>query len=343
MFIDGQLDFTRISIRAGTTLSLKDAFGRAINYMRLSITDRCNFRCVYCMPRKGVVSVPHNEILTFEEMLRIGRVSAALGISRFKVTGGEPLCRKGCASFMRQLKRLPGVEQVTLTTNISLLARELDELADVGLDGLNASLDTLSQKRFATLTRSRARLSTLISALHRARALGIPVKINVVPMKGFNDGDFVDIARFALESGFHIRFIELMPVGRARKYAGISQESIFQTMCKEFGQLAALDRAIGNGPAANYAVPGFDKSVGFISALSHKFCRDCNRVRLTSSGFLKTCLHHNTGTELKPFLRDGDNGDEQLAAVIAAAVRAKPGEHDFGNTAGRFLMSSVGG
>jgi cyclic pyranopterin phosphate synthase len=323
-------------------MMLKDALGRVINYMRLSVTDRCNFRCVYCMPPGGVVSVPHSEILTFEEMLRVGRVSAALGISRFRVTGGEPLCRKGCASFIGQLKRLPGVEQVSLTTNISLLGENLDELARAGLDGLNASLDTLSQKRFARLTRSGARLSTLLPALRGARDLGIPVKINVVPMKGFNDGDFVGLARFALESGFHIRFIELMPVGRAGKYAGIRQESIFRSMCDEFGQLTALDRAIGNGPAVNYAVPGFDGSIGFISALSHKFCRDCNRVRLTSSGFLKTCLHHDTGAELKPLLR-GAATDEGLAAAIAAAVLAKPGGHDFGNAAGRFYMSGVGG
>ncbi|GFH62370.1 MAG: molybdenum cofactor biosynthesis protein MoaA [Candidatus Desulfovibrio kirbyi] len=324
-------------------MTVRDSFGRAISYARLSVTDRCNFRCVYCMPRKGVAPLPHSEIVTFEELLRFCCVAACLGIDRFRITGGEPLCRKGCVDFMRELKRLPHVEQVCLTTNGSFLSPHLEALATLGLDGLNVSLDTLSQARFAAISRSGLPIAGIVDSLRRAAALGIVVKINVVPMKGINDDGLVDSARFALENGFHIRFIELMPVGRARKYAGVSQRDVFDRLCRAFGRLTEVsERNFGNGPAVNYAVPGFDARIGFISALSHKFCHKCNRVRLTSSGFLKSCLHHNTGIDLKTPLRGGAT-DAELAEALVSAVRAKPAQHEFGSAGGGFFMSSVGG
>ena len=333
-----------LAAKSGTGLA--DGHGRRIDYIRLSLTDRCNFRCVYCMPPEGAAHIPHEEILSYEELTRFCRISAALGISRYKITGGEPLCRKGAVSFMRALKLMPGVKQVTLTTNGALLAERLDELADLGLDGINVSLDTLSGDRYHTITRSVTSPEDVLNTLQKARDRGFSVKINAVPLKGYNDQDIMPLARHALENGFHLRFIELMPVGRAGQYEGIPQETIRRDIENCFGPLLPLGKRIGNGPAEHFSVHGHDGSIGFISALSKKFCHSCNRVRLTSSGYLKTCLHHDTGMEIKPLLRGGST-DEEISRAIIEAVQQKPAAHAFrkpeegGVT--EFTMNSVGG
>ena len=325
---------------------LTDGHGRRIDYIRLSLTDRCNFRCVYCMPPEGAAHIPHEEILSYEELIRFCRISAALGISRYKITGGEPLCRKGAVSFMRSLKLMPGVEQVTLTTNGALLAGRLDGLAEFGLDGINVSLDTLSSDRYHAITRSGASPEDVLNTLQKAKDRGFSVKINAVPLKGYNDRDILPLARHALENGFHLRFIELMPVGRAGLYEGIPQETIKRDIENRFGPLEPLGKRIGNGPAEHFSVRGHDGSVGFISALSKKFCHSCNRVRLTSSGYLKTCLHHDTGMEIKPLLRGGST-DGEIGRAIIEAVRQKPAAHAFRKPeegeATEFTMNSVGG
>lgn len=326
---------------------LFDSHGRTIDYIRLSLTDRCNFRCVYCMPPQGEEHVPHREILSYEELLRLCRITASLGIGRYKITGGEPLCRKGVIDFIRDLKAIPGVEQTTLTTNGALLAPHVHALADIGVDGINVSLDSLNQEHFSAITRSTVALQGVLEAMALAKKRGIRLKINVVPLRGYNEQDLPELTRFALERGYHIRFIELMPVGAGRIYNGVPQEDIRNMVEARFGPLTPLDRVIGNGPAECHAVAGYRGSVGFISALSKKFCHKCNRVRLTSLGYLKTCLHHNIGVDIKPLLRNKAD-DSDIAQTIRTAVAQKPKAHEFTRTPPKddpatFFMNSVGG
>ncbi len=321
---------------------LCDSHGRTIDYMRISVTDRCNFRCVYCMPVEGEPFIPHGNILTYEEILRVCRIASSLGVSRYKITGGEPLCRRGVVGFIADLKKLPGVEKVTLTTNGALLGPHVEELAAAGVDSVTVSLDSLSEQHLRDITRVRVPVGDILDALTRIRALGVRIKINVVPLKDYNRNDLVELARRAFDLGCHIRFIELMPVGLGGQYAGVDQAEIRASMEAAFGPLKPLERSIGNGPAVCYEVAGCKGSVGFISALTAKFCHACNRVRLTSAGFLKTCLHHEAGVQLRELLRGGATDDE-VEAAIRRAVAEKPKAHDFGHSGAGELMSSIGG
>lgn len=324
---------------------LRDGFGRRIEYARLSLTDRCNFRCIYCMPHEGLPSIPHEQIISYEEMLRLSGIMASLGITRFKVTGGEPLCRKGSIGFIRNLAALPGVAEVTLTTNGALLEPHLDELAESGLRSVTFSCDAFNQETFAAIARTNAALDDIKAAMARAASLGLRVKMNTVPLLGYNDKQLVPLARFALEKGYHIRFIELMPVGNARTLAGVPQEELFAAMEREFGPLERVRERTGNGPAVVYRAGGYSGSIGFIAALSGRFCASCNRVRLTSTGFLKTCLCHDAGVNLRTPLRGGAN-DSDLRTAILEAVAAKPSGHtfSFADTGEKgFFMNSVGG
>ena len=330
---------------AAERAALRDGFNRRIEYARLSLTDRCNFRCIYCMPHDGLPFIPHERIMSYEEMLRLCRIMASLGITKFKVTGGEPLCRKGAAGFIRELAALPDVTDVTLTTNGSLLEPHLDFLAKSGLRGVTFSCDGMDQATFAAIARTDSPLDAVKESMAKAAALGLRVKINTVPLKGYNDGQLVALARYALERGYHIRFIELMPVGRGRTLSGVPQEELFATMEREFGGLERVRERTGNGPAVVYRVPGYPGRVGFIAALSERFCTACNRVRLTSTGFLKTCLCHEAGVDLREPARSGAS-DEALRETIRRAVAEKPSGHSFSfaATGGReFFMNSVGG
>lgn len=324
---------------------LADAFGRRITYARLSLTDRCNFRCLYCMPHEGMPFIPHEHIMSYEELLRLCRVMVSLGISRFKVTGGEPLCRKGAVGFIRDLARLPGVEEVSLTSNGALLEPHSAELATAGVRRITFSCDAFEQETFARLSRSDTSLQTVLRAMERAAENGMLVKVNTVPLKGYNDSQLVPLARYALERGYHIRFIELMPVGKARSLEGLPQDAIFAALAREFGPLLPVKRKTGNGPAVVYEVDGYPGLIGFIAALSGRFCDSCNRVRLTATGFLKTCLCHDAGVDCRTSARSGAT-DEQLASLIRNAVRDKPLGHTFsfaGQEQSPFFMNSVGG
>ena len=324
---------------------LRDGFGRRIEYLRLSLTDRCNFRCIYCIPGEGVPFIPHVQIISYEEMLRICGLMTALGITRFKVTGGEPLCRKGAAGFIGSLARLQGVEEVTLTTNGALLEPHLDGLAKSGLSSVTFSCDAFDQEDFAAITRSSAGLDSMKRAMERAAALGLRVKINTVPLKGYNDSQLAPLARFALERGYEIRFIELMPVGSGMAFSGLPQKELFAAMEGEFGPLERVRERTGNGPAIVYSATGYAGRIGFIAALSERFCDSCNRVRLTSTGFLKTCLCHEAGADLKAPMRGGAS-DMELRAIILKAIADKPAGHAFSFTANGgkgFFMNSVGG
>lgn len=324
---------------------LRDMHGRVIDYLRLSLTDRCNFRCIYCMPPQGQEHIPHADILSYEEMLRLAAIFAGLGVTRFKITGGEPLCRKGAVDFIRRVKDLSEATEVSLTSNGTLLAPHLDDLAAMGIDGINVSLDTLSPDHYGRITRSKIPLGAVLPVMARARELGIRVKINVVPLKGYNEDDLPELARYALENGYHIRFIELMPVGPGITHEGVGQDDIRAMVESAFGPLRPLKLRIGNGPAEHFKVGDYPGSVGFISALSKKFCRSCNRVRLTAAGYLKSCLHHDIGVDLQPLLRKGAD-DEALVAAIEGAVRRKPAAHMLEpglSPEKTFLMNTVGG
>jgi cyclic pyranopterin phosphate synthase len=291
--------------------------------------------------------MPHKELPTYEELLRLCRIMSGLGIYRFKITGGEPLCRKGAVAFIRRLKRVPGVDRVTLTSNGTLLAPYVEELADIGVSGINFSLNSLDPEHYAAVSRTRAGPGPILPVMAAAAKAGITVKINVVPLRNYNDGDLPDLTRFALENGYHLRFIELMPVGLGSTCTGVPPHEICAAIERDFGPLSAVDDVAGNGPADYFRVPGYAGSVGFISAVSNMFCPRCNRMRLTSGGFLKSCLHRDVGVELKPLLRGGAS-DAAIIAALRKAVGEKPQAHTFGDIAPeksgqRFLMHGIGG
>jgi cyclic pyranopterin phosphate synthase len=326
---------------------LRDAFGRRIDYMRVSLTDRCNFRCLYCMPPQGLSLASHQDILSYEELLRLCAVASSLGVSRYKITGGEPLCRKDAPDFIRRLAVLPGVQEVTLTTNGLLLPKLLDELAGAGLAAITVSCDAVSPEGMRKITRrAEGNFALLAAAMARAGSLGLRVKINTVPLKGYNEAELIPLARFALENGYQIRFIELMPVGPGKNLAGISAKEVAALLEGEFGPLEPMASRQGNGPAVCYSVSGQSGVIGFIAPLSRRFCQTCNRVRLTSGGFLKTCLQHKAGLDLREPLRCGASSQD-LAALMRKAVWDKPGGHafSFGPVPGEdlFFMPSVGG
>jgi cyclic pyranopterin phosphate synthase len=257
------------------------------------------------------------------------------------------LCRKGAVDFIKELRALPGVEQTTITTNGASLPKYVDSLVALGVEGINVSLDSLNEAHFQRVTRSKASIAPILESMARARAGGVRVKINTVPLQGYNDEDLPELVRYALENGYHIRFIELMPVGEGRIYEGVSQDAIRVMIEREFGRLRPLGRVIGNGPAECWQVGMHRGSVGFISAMSKKFCHLCNRMRFTSRGYLKTCLHHNIGVDLKPLLRGGAE-DEAIVQAIVSAVKQKPKAHEFTRLPHLgepkvFNMNSVGG
>ena len=267
---------------------MKDLQGRDINYMRISITDRCNLRCKYCMP-DGIELLPMSEILTFEEILRVCRQAVELGITRFKITGGEPLVRRRCVELIRQIKALPGVEQVTMTTNGVLLSGYLDELLDVGLDAVNISLDTLDRRRFEEIT-GFDQLPEVLKSIDVAASSGLRVKVNAVLQQDKNAEEWQDILNIAEKQSIDVRFIEMMPIGKGRECDGISNDDLLREIQKQYPGVCKDDSVHGNGPAVYYHIPGFIGSVGFISAIHGVFCSNCNRIRMTATGELKPCL-----------------------------------------------------
>lgn len=323
---------------------MKDRYGREIEYMRLSLTDRCNLRCKYCMPC-DLPSIPHENILTYEEFLQICQAALALGIDCFKVTGGEPLVRKGCMDFIRTLKNMPGVRQVTLTTNGLLLEKYAGELSEAGVDGINVSLDTLDKSVYRNLTGKDA-LQEVLEGILSAYRLGLHIKINCVTLKGINEQELFSMVELARMQNIDVRFIEIMPVGFGKEFAGISMDMLRKEIVRRYPRGEIVTRRLGNGPASYYHPEGFAGSIGFIDAIHGKFCDKCNRVRVTSEGYLKTCLYYNHGISLRDILRSG-GGMTQLQAQMRAAIWNKPMEHHFGKndeeSQDTRKMSQIGG
>ena len=262
-----------------------DKYGRKIEYMRVSITDRCDLRCRYCMP-EGCEKVSMSQILTYEEIVRICKASSELGISRIKITGGEPFVRLGCTDLIKEIKALDGIEEVTVTTNGQTLERYIGELKNIGIDGINISLDTLDPERFEYIT-GRGKLDKTLKAVELAAESGIKTKINTLLQKEFNEDELSDIASLAFGYGIDVRFIEMMPVGAADAGTGLSNPEVLRKLMEIWPDLEPDKSTHGNGPAVYYKRPGVQGGIGLISAMHGKFCRYCNRVRLTSQGQLK--------------------------------------------------------
>ena len=321
-----------------------DKYGRKIEYMRVSITDRCDLRCRYCMP-EGCDKVSMSQILTYEEIVRICKAASSLGISKIKITGGEPFVRLGCTDLMKMIKELEGIEEVTVTTNGQTLERFIDELKDIGIDGINISLDTLDPARFEYIT-GMGKLEKTLRAVELAADSGIKTKINTLLQKEFNEDELFDIAALAFRYGIDVRFIEMMPVGAADDRAGMSNSEVLKKLMEVWPDLEPDGSVHGNGPAVYYKRPGSEGGIGLISSIHGKFCSACNRVRLTSQGQLKPCLSFDTGTDLMPALK---GTDDELREAIRKAIYEKPEAHSFSNKgnnddhAEHRLMSQIGG
>ena len=310
-----------------------DRYQRDIHYLRLSVTDLCNLRCRYCMP-DGVEKLEREAVLTYEEFLRLAALFARCGIDTVRVTGGEPLVRKNVAQLVAELKATSGIRRVTLTTNAVLLAEQLPALLDAGLDSVNISLDTLRPEVFRQIT-ARDDFAAVQAGLQAALQSGLPVKLNCVPQAGVNEGELEQLAALAKDNAMQVRFIEMMPIGYGAAMPCISGPELRARFARRWPELAPLsaaqEHALGDGPAVYYTVPGWQGSIGFIAAVHGKFCASCNRVRLTSQGFLRPCLASETGCDLRALLRSGAD-DAQLLTAIRETIWAKPREHHFNDS-----------
>lgn len=314
---------------------MQDGLGREIDYLRISVTDKCNLRCRYCMPPQGITPLAHEEILTLEEIFRLVGIMEQLGIRKVRLTGGEPMVRKNLPWLVEQIHGLPGIREIAMTTNGTLFAPQAEVYRKAGLTAVNISLDTLDPERFRCITGCdradrAAGVDSVLRAIDAALEQQLRVKINCVPCVEMNGEDIEGIAALAADRPVDVRFIELMPIGCGKNYTGISSEEILRRLEQHFGKAIAFSEKVNmaTGPAEYYQFPGFSGRIGFISPISHKFCRECNRVRLTCEGRLKLCLHYDRGLELKPLLRSGAL-DEEIRERILAAVREKPSEHHF--------------
>jgi GTP 3',8-cyclase len=310
---------------------LSDSFQRPINYLRVAVTDRCNLRCVYCMPAEGVPSIPHSDILSYEEMIKIIHASAELGISRIRITGGEPLVRMGITDFIHMIAQIPGIKEIAMTTNGIYLARYAADLKKAGLNRVNVSLDTLNSEKYIKICRgvnAEGNIENVLAGIQAAQDAGLnPVKINMVVMAGVNDEEILNFARKTINEEWHVRFIELMPfTGHDNQTpAGLNTREI-KKLIDPMGHMEPYKHQWGNGPAKYYKLPGSKGTIGFISALSEHFCFNCNRIRLTADGKLRPCLMSEKMIDLREPLRSGETEDK-IKELIQQAVTAKPMGH----------------
>ena len=328
-----------------SSMRLTDPLGRRINYLRLSVTDRCNMRCFYCMPPEGIAIKPHQAVLRYEELHLIAETAVRLGIEKIRVTGGEPLVRVGITGFLERLAAIAGLRHLVLTTNGLLLEKMAHDLRQAGVQRLNVSLDSLQPDTFARITRG-GDLATVLAGLDAAERAGFPPpKINVVIMRGVNDNEALDFAELTLARGNPVRFIEYMPAVREegwQRYC-ISGDEILERIAARH-QLEAVDRSTDAGPSRDYRIPGAQGSIGIITAVSGHFCAQCNRIRVTSTGQAKGCLFSDQKTDLIPWLRPPN--PDGLAAVLEGIVNSKPERHGIskdGYGHENFTMSQVGG
>ena len=325
---------------------LIDRYNRVLNYLRVSITDHCNLRCMYCVPQEDIPWLSHDQILRYEEILRLIKIGAGMGISKVRITGGEPLIRKGVYEFLADLKEINGLSDISLTTNGVLLAENIDRIRAAGIRRINVSLDTLSRQKYKEIT-GYDQYEKVWRGILSAYEMGLgPIKINVVALKGINDDELIDFARLSFIYPFHIRFIEHMPIGTSGSKIGqhlLAPE--IKALLGALGRLIPIEKGIYDGPAERFKLKDAMGEVGFIRPLSRHFCAHCNRLRLTASGQLRTCLLSDNQVDLKGPLRRGCSNSE-LAQILLNAVRHKPSEHHLsGNCTGNVSsqMSAIGG
>ncbi len=320
-----------------------DSFGRVINYLRVSLTDRCNMRCRYCRPA-GVASIGRDAILRYEELLEICRAAVQCGVTQFKVTGGEPFVRKGALDFIAALKAVRGVESLTVTTNGLLLRQYLPELERIGVDGVNISLDTLDRRQFCAITGIDA-LDEVLDAVRKTAASSIRTKVNAVLLDDTRN-QVAPLASLAESMDVDVRFIEVMPIGFGRYEQAYGQDEALSLLRNVYADLAPFGERRGNGPAVYYKSRFLRGRIGFIAANTHSFCSQCNRMRLTSTGFLKPCLCYPDGIDLRAIVRSANSSTAALAAAFGEAAAKKPRTHRFGAAGGVIedkTMNQIGG
>jgi cyclic pyranopterin phosphate synthase len=306
---------------------LSDSYQRPINYLRISVTDRCNLRCVYCMPAEGVSLMSHNDILTYEEIDTVARAAAELGINKIRLTGGEPLVRLGLPQLVRMLAQIEAIDDISLTTNGILLGKYAAELKSAGLRRVNVSLDTLKPDRSELITRCGNSLGEVLAGIEAAKLVGLnPVKINMVVMAGINDDELLDFATKTINEGWHVRFIELMPVVGGDTPPHFTSASEMRKRLEPLGELEPCLPTVGNGPAKYFRFPQARGTIGFITPISEHFCFQCNRIRLTADGKLRPCLLSDYEVDLKQPLRSGISS-AGLKKLIKQAVAGKPQRH----------------
>uniref|UniRef100_UPI004057AB9C GTP 3',8-cyclase MoaA n=1 Tax=Candidatus Electrothrix sp. TaxID=2170559 RepID=UPI004057AB9C len=322
------------SIDSADNTKLKDLFSRTVSYLRLSLTDRCNLKCLYCVPEEdrmqSLSGLAHNDLLSYEELLRVVRVAVSMGISKLRITGGEPLVRRNVMPFIEQLAKIDNLNDIRITTNGVLLKKFAKPLAAAGIRKINISLDTLQPERFARITGVDC-FDQVWQGVEQAQAVGFsPIKLNTVVMRGVNDDELDDFVRMSQDTAMEIRFIEFMPIGSSSswdKQAYMSSDEIMERISKQ-GKLIPVSREKTDGPATMFRV-GKDAQgkVGFISPISHRFCDQCNRLRLTSEGMLRSCLLDDRETDLRSVLRQGCS-EQDIQQTLLAAVRDKPKGHE---------------
>jgi len=327
-------------------MQLKDNYGRKINYLRLSVTDRCDMRCSYCMPEEGIAKLGHHEVLSYEEMFRLARAAVAIGIEKIRVTGGEPLVRKGIVSFLKRLADIPGLRQLVLTTNGQLLEEMAADLRKAGVQRLNISLDSLRPEVFAGITRC-GDLSRVLKGIDAAKREGFPIKVNMVVMRGVNDNEIGDFAALTREEGCSVRFIEYMPAIQSPHWQSlvVSGQEILERLARDYDyDFAPVISGELAGPAREFRIAGARGNIGVITALSGHFCQDCNRIRITAAGQVRNCLFSSEEFNLRPLLALDDCG--ALQSELKRLVSAKPACHGMNEQqAGhaRFAMAQIGG
>lgn len=323
---------------------ISDSFQRPVNYLRLSVTDRCNLRCTYCMPPEGIKLAPHEDLLSYEEIVTVVRAAADIGINKVRISGGEPLVRAGVVKLLEMVSHTPGIDDVSLTTNGVLLKQMAADLHAAGLRRVNISLDSLKPEVFGKITR-RDRLADVLAGIEEAHKLGLdPVKINTVVMRGVNDNELRDFALRSRE-GWHVRFIEIMPLTNGGKpQAEFVPVSEMRKLLEDLGPLEPCKAPTGNGPARYYRLPGASGTIGFITPVSEHFCFKCNRLRLSADGKLLPCLLSDLEFDLRSCLREGGSTAD-IKALILKAVASKPKGHRMGEgvVPQHRLMTQVGG
>jgi GTP 3',8-cyclase len=323
---------------------MNDTYGRAINYLRLSVTDRCNLRCQYCMPSEGISQVDCEQVLRFEEFYRIVTAASTIGIRKVRITGGEPLVRKGVIEFIAKISQLPEIDEVTLTTNGMLLPGNIQALKDAGINRLNVSLDSLQSDNFTRITRG-GDINKVMKGLQEAEDAGMQIKLNMVVMRGINDEEIVPFARLSLHKNWSVRYIEFMPTMRDPHWRDkiITSSQILDQLKQNF-ELQTLPKHQRSGPSKPYRIAGAKGTIGLISSMSDHFCGSCNRIRVTSTGLAKSCLLSNSETDLKPALQQNDLG--QLVTVLENVIQNKPPEHQLDcdpESSKIFSMATIGG